>query len=130
MKLWDRLRPAPPTRAEEDAQRVPEAARLLRISEFDLFRLAYRRWHGRDARTKALERAFASYMFQQHIPPWVRQFCREVLARAEAGGLDREEFEAGSVPRRDPVPDYPRSFVGLTMVAMLMLYLLVIWFLS
>ena len=130
MKLWDRLRPAPPSRAEEDALRVAEVARLLRINEFDLFRLAYRRWHGRNARTKVLEREFATYMFQQRVPPWVRQFCRDVLARAEAGQLDREEFEAGTVPRRDPVPDYPRSFIGLTMVAMMLLYLLAIWFLS
>lgn len=127
MKLLDRLRHTSPSRTEQDVLRVAEVARLLRVNEFDLFRLAYRRWHGRDARTKALERLFAGYMFRQQIPPWVRQFCRDVLARAEAGALDPEEFGARSVPRREPMPDYPRRFIGLTMVAMMLLYLLVTW---
>ena len=128
MNLWDRMRQAPPDHAEQDVLRVAEAARLLRINEFDLFRLAYRRSHGRDGRTRALERVFAEYMFRQRVPPWVRQFCRDVLALADAGILDPGEFGARSVPRRDPMPDYPRRFIGLTMVAMMLLYLLALWF--
>lgn len=117
------LRPHP----SEDLSGVVDAAYILRISEFDLFRLAHRRWYGSDAETKWLERVFARYMFQQEVPVWVRQFCREVLARKAAGTFDRRDFGAETVPRREPVVEYPRKFIAVTMVAMFLAYMIYLW---
>lgn len=127
MKLLERLaRPVTP-RLPEDAQGVVDAAWALRISEFDLFRLAYRRWHHREADEKALEDVFVRYMFEQRVPPWVRHFCREVLARAAARALDPKDFGAHTVRRREPVMQYPRKFIALTMAVMLAGYLIYAW---
>lgn len=121
------FRPFAP-RVGEDARDVVDAAWALRISEFSLFRLAYRRWYGGEAEVKWLERVFAGYMFRQQVPPWVRQFCREVLAQAAAGGLERRAFGADTVPRREPAEIYPRRFIAVTMVVMVLAYLVfVLW---
>ena len=108
-----------------DVRDVVAAAYALRISEFDLFRLAYRRWHGREAAEKGLERVFVAYMFRCAVPPWVRHFCRQVLAEAREGRLERDAFGAGRVPRREPLVAYRREFVGLTMVVLFLGYLLI-----
>lgn len=128
-KRWlDHLLQPEDAPASTDAEAVRDAAFALKVSEFDLFRLAYRRWYGRDAEIKPLERVFAAYMFHQVVPAWVRQFCREVLAAAREGRLDRETFGAAGVPRREPLVDYPRRFIALVMVGLLLTYLL-IWYL-
>ncbi|MGF1610821.1 MAG: hypothetical protein ACFCUQ_15575 [Kiloniellales bacterium] len=125
-KHWlDRLLPPDDEPASPDAEAVRDAAFVLKVSEFDLFRLAYRGWHGREAEIKALERVFTAYMFHQQVPAWVRQFCRDVLAAVEQGRFDREAFGAGRVPRREPLVDYPRRFVALAMVGLLLTYLLI-----
>ena len=135
MGIWDRLinrlLPRLTHRLElpgqADAQAVVEAAWHLRIGEFDLFRLAYRRWYGAEPRLDWLERVFARYMFHRRVPPWVRQFCRDVLERAGARALDRRDFGADMVPRREPLVDYPTRFIAAAMIAMLLLYLVVMW---
>lgn len=111
----------------EDVRGVVDAAWALRVSEFNLFRLAYRRWYGGEPDIKWLEQIFAGYMFRQQVPPWVRQFCREVLARASAGALDRRAFGADTVPRREPAEIYPRRFIAITMVVMVLAYLVFVW---
>ncbi|MEE9210044.1 MAG: hypothetical protein V3U23_06285 [Kiloniellales bacterium] len=108
----------------EDQRAVTQAAGRLRVGEFDLFRLAYRRWHHREAEEKALEKIFARYLFQREAAPWVRQFCREVLARARAGSLDPAEFGADTVPRREPFVSHRHGFAGLAFMVTLIAYLL------
>ena len=111
----------------EDADLVIDAAAALRVREFDLFRLAYRRWYGREADEKRLERYFAPYMFHQIAPPWVRHMCREVLARAAEGRLDPHDFEADTVRRAQrPVP-LGWLYVALTLAAALVAHILILW---
>lgn len=111
----------------EDARLVPDAAAALGVREFDLFRLAYRRWYGRDADEKRLERYFAPYMFHQVAPPWVRHMCREVLARAAQGRLDPDDFGAATVRRvQRPVP-LGWLTVALTLAAALAAHVLILW---
>jgi hypothetical protein len=104
---------------------VLDAAFLLRIGEFDLFRLAFRRWFGREADEKALEKVFVNYLFARKVPPWVRHFCRQVVADAQAGRLDCDAFGARAVRRREPLVDYPARFVALVMVGLFLAYLLI-----
>lgn len=91
-------------RPPEDVQQVLDASAYLRISEFDVFRLAWERWTGEIADERWLERIFADYMFKHVVPGWVRHFVREVMNRVAAGYLDRAEFGADRVRRREPFP--------------------------
>ena len=56
-----------------DVHNVLDAAALLQVSEFCLFQLAYRHWHGRDTTEQSIERHFVPYMFRSVVPFWVRQ---------------------------------------------------------
>jgi len=75
--------PLPP-----DVASVLRAAAILDVPEYELFRLAWRHWHGEEAATAVLERHFAAYMFHRVVPPWVRHFARRVEERWRAGTLD------------------------------------------
>lgn len=80
-----------------DARDILSASAVLEITEFRLFELAYKRWFGRAASEKEIERFFVGYMFRSIVPLWVRQFCREVLALDAAGALVPRDF--GVLPR-------------------------------
>ena len=124
MAWWKEREPQRDDEAKADARDVADAAWALQIGEFDLFRLAHRRWYGEEAEEKALERLFAGYMFHQRVPPWVRQYCRLVLERRRDGRLDRRDFGAETVRRRVPAETYSRKFIGITMVVMFLAYVL------
>jgi hypothetical protein len=75
-----------------DVRSVLDAAALLQVTEFRLFQIAYRYWHGRDTSDHAIERHFISYMFWSVVPFWVRQLCRRVLAAEAEGALNPRDF--------------------------------------
>lgn len=79
-----------------DVRHVSETARVLRISEFETFRLAYRFWYQRELRAAALKEAFADYLHRQKVPSWVRDFCRRVLNLAAVGQLRPSDFGVDS----------------------------------
>jgi len=106
----------------EDLRLVMEAAGLLHIREFDLFRLAWRRWSGNAPNEKALERHFVGYMFRQTLPPWVRHFCREVLAQEAADRLDPAAFGVQRTARREAPVRVGHLFLGVTLAVLLLLY--------
>ncbi len=83
---------------------VMDAAAALGIREYDFFDLAFRRWFGRRAETRFLERVFADYMFHRTVPPWVRSLGREVLSRMEAGTLSKAALGAGIYQRHEKIP--------------------------
>ncbi len=76
---------------------VLEAAGLLQIGEFELFRTAYRWWFGNDISDRMLEVHYLPYMFHDRVPLWVRQFSRAVLEAESTGDLDPRKF--GIKPR-------------------------------
>lgn len=88
-----------------DIDDVLEAAALLDITEYELFGLAYARWHGRRASEEMLERWFAAYMFRGVVPPWARHFARLVRRRAECGELNPSEL---GVEQRRATPQMVR----------------------
>jgi len=75
-----------------DIHAVLDAAAILDITEYELFRLAYERWHGEQVDENALEPFFVAYMFNDVVPLWVRYFSRLVLRRSRLGTLDCREF--------------------------------------
>ena len=71
---------------------VAEAAEVLAIGEFELFRLAHRWWYDAPCDETSLNRAFGEYLLGQTVPPWVRHFCRRVLILAAVNQLDPKDF--------------------------------------
>lgn len=58
-----------------EMRRVSEVARALDVSDFELFRLAYRSWYGHQPATVELERQFGRYLMQRiRAPFYVRRF--------------------------------------------------------
>jgi len=100
--------------APPDFAAAMKAAEALGVSEFDFFRLAFRRWSGREADDKTLER-------YQTVPIWVRHFSREILSRETAGKLNAAEFGALQYQRQPPPHRHGRLYLGL-MGAMMVLY--------
>lgn len=86
---------------------VLEASALLQITEFELFRIAWRRWHGRAIADRDLERYYLPYMFRSQVPLWVRQLARQVIAEAEASRLDPASY--GIMPRQLTMDMYNRG---------------------
>ncbi len=106
-----------------DVRNVLDAAALLQVSEFCLFQLAYRHWHGSDTSEGSIERHFIPYMFRSVVPFWVRQLCRRVLQAAADGTLDPVDFgiEPSRVGEHQPVTLVRALAVGGTVVGMLLL---------
>jgi hypothetical protein len=75
-----------------DIEEVLDVAAHLDIKEFDVFHLAYRWWHGQDSTDATIEPFFVRYMFQEDVPPWVRQFTRMALQLKAEGRLHAEDF--------------------------------------
>jgi hypothetical protein len=90
-----------------DVAVVLEAAALLEVTEFELFRIAYRRWFGADIRDRELERFYLPYMFGSQGPPWARPLTRTVSAEAEAEALDPRSY--GIMPRPLSMDMYNRG---------------------
>jgi len=100
---------------------VVEAAEALGISEYDFFRLAFRRWSGHEPEQKKLEETYVSYMFHQTIPHWVRHFTRDVKSQAESGELNAAKLGALDYRRRMPPQRHGGLLIGL-MGALTVLY--------
>ncbi len=85
------LDPDPP----KDVSDVLESAGLLEVSEYRVFELAHAAWFSASGETpdrKTLEKYFFGYLYRDRVPPWVRSFTREVVARARAGTFDPADY--------------------------------------
>ncbi len=105
---------------------VMDAAAILHLREFDLFRAAWRNWFGRTPDDEALEPVFVDYLFHQRIPFWVRHFANRVIRDAEAGKINRCELGVTHYPTQEPLPDLGSAYLAIAYVAVLVLYLLLI----
>jgi hypothetical protein len=101
---------------------VADAAARLDLREIEVFRLAHRWWFGREPEARALELAFAAYMYRQETPAWARHYARQVLGcdfdsdeQAVRLGLDRSGGPA-------PAPRHGRLIVAATAVVFALLF--------
>src|SRR5919106_6993873 len=105
-------------RMSADVADVLEASALLQVTEFELFRIAWRRWYGRTIADRDLEHYYLPYMFRSQVPPWVRQLARQVIAEAEASRLDPASY--GIVPRQLTMDMYNRGLRYCLWIAMIL----------
>lgn len=106
-----------------DERDVLTASAILSITEFHLFELAYEHWFGEKAGEKGIERYYVPYMFRSVVPPWVRQYCRDVLARDREGRLNPRDF--GVLPREESPTMVQRGlrYVFIVLLVMVTLHL-------
>ena len=93
--LVHRLAAGKPDQERVDIARIQLSARLLQMSEFRFFQLAYEQWYGRGLDEKRMEYIFADYMMKDVMPHWARHFSRIVTTRYFEGNLDPREFNVG-----------------------------------
>ena len=67
------------TTPQPDVRDVLWTARLLEITEFEVFRVAYRCWYNKSPGDRFLEHQFVPYIFNGIAPFWVRAFTRRTL---------------------------------------------------
>lgn len=111
---------------ETDLPSVVQVATLLRVSEFEVFRLAYQQWFGHPPRELALKAPFQHYLQSAMVPAWVRSFVRQVLALQQRGQLDPTTFGITPVPpaSRTSVMVGITVFAGLGLVLVMLLWLI------
>ena len=100
-----------------DLRLVSDAAAVLQLREFDLFRAAWQSWFGRAPDDRTVERVFVDYLFHQSIPLWVRQFARRVVRDSETGGIDPEGLGVAHYPRQEPLPDLGEGYIAAFYIA-------------
>lgn len=106
---------------DPDVRAVLDAAALLDITEYELFHLAYLRWHGERAGQQTLEPFFVAYMFDDVVPPWVRHFSRLVGRLYRAGRLDRAALGVARLPRTRQMANRGMRYgvtIGLVLAAL------------
>jgi hypothetical protein len=101
-----------------DVADVLEAVALLEVTEFEFFRLAYRRWFSADIEDDDLERLYLPYMFHNRVPPWVRQLARAVIAEADRDTLDPRAY--GVLPRPLSMDMYNRGLRYFLWIAVIL----------
>jgi hypothetical protein len=101
-----------------DVADVLEAAALLEVTEFELFRIAWRKWHGGEIGDSQLERYYLPYMFKSQVPTWVYRLARQIIDEAEADRLDPARY--GVMPRQLTMDMYNRGLRYCLWIAMIL----------
>jgi hypothetical protein len=67
-----------------NARLVSRAALAKAVSEYELFQLAYRAWHGSEPEQPRLEKIFVAYLFTGRVPAWVRDYAQRSLPSGDS----------------------------------------------
>lgn len=112
-------------REDSDEAQVVRAARLLQISEFEFFRVAYSGWYGREIKVEETERFFTRYLQRKEIPFWVRHLARRVPELHSRDALVPKDF---GVDRPSPTRenDLLKIVCGLLLGVIYSLFFLVL----
>lgn len=100
-----------------DLKLVRDAASILRLREFDLFRAAWQSWFGRTPEDKAVERDFVAYLFHQRVPHWLRHYARRVIQDSESGRSRPDPPAGDGYSRQEPLAEPGEGFVTAIYVA-------------
>lgn len=102
-----------------DLRLVSDAAAVLHLREFDLFRTAWEHWFGQSPDDKVLDRFFVDYLFHQHVPFWVRHFANRVIRDARAGLVNRRDLGVADYPIQAPASDLGGAYLAVAYVVSL-----------
>jgi hypothetical protein len=102
----------------DDGALVLDAAALLQVSAHDLFRIAWRKWHGGEIGDAQLERHYRPYMRDGRVPIWVHELARRITADAAADRLKPERYVVRPSPPTD-ASTHPGRRYGLWLAVVL-----------
>ncbi len=80
-----------------DIQLVYKASAWLGISEFQMFSDAWQAWYNEKPSDRRLEPYFASFLNQESIPFWVRNYVRAILSREDLIEKERKRLFIGAL---------------------------------
>ena len=63
----------------DDNNIVSDASGILDVSEFKIFQMAFYAWFGEDGNYKFIESCFGSYLKDNKLPIWVRNYARRIV---------------------------------------------------
>lgn len=103
---------------------VVKAASVLHISEYEVFRIAYRHWFGQPAPDDELRAIFDTYVDARTVPLWVRAYVRRVRKHWQAGKLDPREF---GVEPNPPTSQWAAFWGGFAFAMMIVFLFLLVY---
>ena len=77
---------------DNEAKLIGFAAGVLQISEYELFRIAYRNWFNHQLSDNRLDSLFKNYLASGDAPYWVHDFSRKIHEKFKACELDYKEY--------------------------------------
>jgi len=77
---------------DNEAKLIGFAAMVLQISEYEVFRIAYRNWFNRSITEAGADAVFKDYLATGEVPYWVNDFARKVHEKFKAGTLDYRDY--------------------------------------
>jgi hypothetical protein len=77
---------------DNEAKLIGFAAGVLQISEYELFRIAYRNWFNHPLTDNRLDSLFKDYLAYGDAPYWVNDFSRKVHEKFKAGELNYKDY--------------------------------------
>ena len=71
-----------------DNELVAVVANQLQITELEVFKMAYSRWHRSPCNEKALESIYGQFIMNRiECPHWVRDYCKRVVEALQENDL-------------------------------------------
>lgn len=77
---------------DNEAKLIGFAASVLQISEYELFRIAFRSWFNHPITETGLDTEFKKYLASGGAPYWVNDFARKVHEKFKAGELNYKDY--------------------------------------
>ena len=105
---------------DDETKLVGFMAAVLQISEYELFRIAYRSWHDHPVAETRLDALFKEYLATGDVPYWVNDFTRKAHEKFLAGELDYRDY---GITRR--VCDRKTKTTGWAIIAALLVLMLI-----
>ena len=75
-----------------DTDCVVSAANYMEVSEYVIFRDAYKAWYGNKVPEKQVEKVFVEYLVESKVPFWVRNYARSRISEDTALSDQTSEY--------------------------------------
>ena len=98
------------------------AAKVLNVSEFSLFELAYRQWFGVNAKEVLLDKVFIDYIAYETVPFWARHYARQTIKLCDDAGCYVPKLVTSEVQCQNPLlsTDLWILMTGMFLITLLM----------
>ena len=77
---------------DDETKLIGFIAGVLQVSEYELFRIAYLKWHDHPISDTRLDSLFKAYLATSDAPYWVNDFARKAHEKFLAGELDYKDY--------------------------------------